>query len=353
MGFFGELFGAIGETISDLSRDVNSNEDTWHSYMSSVTGELKEDKQYMDVFKEALAHIRAKRPDDTYIAFCSAGTIECAEQIDGCSPNDGINGKDRTGHLVGWRIYCGKPWEHKLSFKLWLLTPDALQKGADGKPLKSMFKYETRVVGEELLKRRSLPKLTSFLGVNFGDDYQKYCVDNAKILDQENGLIAIPAKTNRLLEFTSYYIIKPFDGNDVIGVACTVDKQNVDDGFVSRVIRILGEKYQRDCHRIKSTDWSTPRCYSLGKSVKSAEGDHVMRFFEDEAKDRWINPKHEIFIDQEDKITITAIDVIAAKKAESAYRDAKARETAQEKAETERKKSEKYEKDRSSAMDAL
>ena len=347
MGLFGDLIGAIGEGIVEGFKDVNSNENTWHSFTSSVTGDIKEDSQYMEVFKEALAAIRKKRPEDTYIKFCSAGTIECAAMIAGCVPNDGINGKDRTGHLVGWRVYCGKPWDEKLSFKLRLLTPNALQKGADGKPLKKIDEYKTKVVGEGLLKRRSLPKLTSFLGVNFGDDYKKFAVGNAGEVDQKTGLIAVPAKTNQLFEFTSYYIIKPFDGDNVIGVACKVDKENVDNEFVSRVIAVLEEKYKRNCRVQESwMSWG----YHMEKRVGSERDSlkmNKMIFFEDEAKN--LNPTHEILVDQANEICITAIDVVAAQKAKSAYHDETARKKAQEEAEKVRKDA----KDRSSALDAL
>ena len=329
MGIFGELFGAIGEGIAEGIRGSNSDERTWHTFTSNVAGELKTDKQYMEVFKAALASIRENRTEDTYIAFCSAGGVACAKQISGCLD------AEKIGHLVGWRIYCGKPWDEKLSFKLRLLTPNALQKGTDGNSLKNGDKHEVlseKLIAEReaLLKERealrNLPMLKSFLGVNLGNDYQKYALEHADILDQENGLMLVPADTNHLLEFTSYYVIKSFDGSAVIGVACSVAKQSVDDEFISKVISILSEKYHRNCNELESNNQRNKR--------------YVMNFFKDEVKKE--EPLQKIFIDVKSEISITALDVCATQKAMAAYLDMKRREKAQ-----------KDEADKNSALDAL
>lgn len=353
MGIFGELFGAIGEGIAEGLRGPNSDERTWHTFTSNVTGELNTDKQYMEVFKAALASIHEKRPEDTFMAFCFAGGIECAKQI------DGSNSGEEVGHNVGWRIYCGRPWETKMSFPLRLLTPNALQMGTDGTALKKGDEH--KVLSETLLSLRQLPKLSSFLGVTFGDDLKNYLNNESDKVSDEGGHLYIDAKMNHFMEFTKYRVIVPYNSAEVIGVLCATKVSNVED-YVSKIISVLEEKYKRKFGKLDE-----PLLYGGG-----------IVFYNDEAKKEDQRHRIELGIDEGGTVVLTAFDFVAMKRAKDAYEKEMARkrereeaeaarkkaemerrkaqketEEARKKAEMERKKAEKEAKEKRAALDAL
>jgi len=353
MGIFGELFGAIGEGITEGLRGPNSDERTWHTFTSDVIGELKTDKQYMEVFKAALASIHEKRPEDTFMAFCFAGGVECAKQIDGC-----IDGEE-IGHNVGWRIYCGRPWETKMSFPLRLLTPNALQKDANGNVLKKGDEH--KALSESLLARRKLPKLSSFLGVSFGSNFKNYVNDESEEFSDEEGCLYIDAKMNHFMEFTQYRVIVPYNSHEVIGVWCAAKVSNVDD-CVAKIASVLEEKYKRKFEK-------------LDDGVFSGCG---IVFYDDEAKKENQRHRVELGFGKDGTVKLMAFDLVAMKHAEDAYESEMARKRAREeeeaarkkaemerrkaqkeaeearkKAERERRKAQKEAKERAAALDAL
>lgn len=126
----------------------------------------------------------------------------------------------------------------KIGSRAWLLLSDG-PKGEWCPP--------ARLSVEDVLahnSKKGLPALNSFLGVEFGEYYRKFSIDDEK-WDLLDGIFTVKARTNKILSFDKYSMAVLCDGR-IVGVEAqaTVSTEQVD-GFVNKLLGILETKYGR------------------------------------------------------------------------------------------------------------
>lgn len=234
--------GELSDVLAEAAMPIISTSNTPHLYESAITGEVRTDRQYIQIFSEALYRIARTRTSDTYIQNIVNRTSGEARRA--------VMFGNSDGHSAVWRVYFGGD-EEELSVKFILRTPNAIQKDRNGNVLRSrcywtaINGYEQEEVRKEVLRRR--PTISTFLGVSFFESIEKYVCKPGRSKDLGNGLIILEAKMNQLLAFNEYYVIRAFNDDKSIGVMCLASNVDSADEFISRVRSALEEKYQRTC----------------------------------------------------------------------------------------------------------
>ena len=164
--------------------------------------------------------------------------------------------KSKDDHCSLWEVSYGiddKEHVTNITFN----TPNAVQKTRDGKRLKEVdlgFYFVDMEAEKEYRDKiaqtrkqiAAVPPLKSFLGVKFGDDPQKYRVDNEIINENaDEGLILVRAQTNKFLNFDYAAVLVSCFTQKIVGVLSLVDRSEVEDvdDFMGRVRGLLQKKY--------------------------------------------------------------------------------------------------------------
>lgn len=259
MGIFGQIAQGFLEGIADSmnkAADESKRPRPGFRCQCNVKGEIKWDSDYLRAFTEALADFAEKNPDSAL-----------AQKLED-EGNEAVFArflKYKDDHCSLWEVTYGTDDDKpktifdtpRNAVNIVFNTPDAIQKTREGERLNEAdvvfycvdIELEEKYRDDIASKRRqiaAIPPLDAFLGVKFGDDPQKYQIDD-KIVneDDDDGSIIIRAKVNHFLNFNEAIIIVSRFSRKVVGVICHADKSDVDDveEFTGRVCGLLEKKY--------------------------------------------------------------------------------------------------------------